>query len=203
MNTQVIQQGIKDTTYFTSDWHLGDRRLGTNGLPNVFYRPFENEEQQNVSIITNLFKEFSDGDTLWHLGDVLVEKTSSAVAQLEELKRRFPSSEFNLVVGNYDDDKIDFLKNYFHNIYQGKALRLVTAEGEEIDTYLNHYPRKCKPKRQVYDLCLTGHIHGLWKIQEKIINVGVDTWHFKPISLDTILFCYNAMNSHYDENVFF
>lgn len=27
--------------YFTSDWHLGDDRIGINGKPNLFYRPFK------------------------------------------------------------------------------------------------------------------------------------------------------------------
>lgn len=35
-----------------------------------------------------------------------------------------------------------------------------------------------------------------------MINVSVDAWHFKPVSETEILFCYNAMQNFYDENVF-
>lgn len=50
--------------------------------------------------------------------------------------------------------------------------------------------------------CLTGHIHSLWKVQPKMINVGVDAWNYRPVSEDEILFCWNAMQNFYDENVF-
>ena len=42
----------------------------------------------------------------------------------------------------------------------------------------------------------------LWKIQKNIINVGVDVWHFKFVSLEEINFTINAMENYYDENVF-
>ena len=35
-----------------------------------------------------------------------------------------------------------------------------------------------------------------------MINVGVDAWHFKPVSLEEILFTKKAIECHYDDNVF-
>lgn len=36
------------------------------------------------------------------------------------------------------------------------------------------------------DWLLHGHIHDLWKIKGKQINVGCDVWDYGPVSLDTI-----------------
>lgn len=36
------------------------------------------------------------------------------------------------------------------------------------------------------DWLLHGHVHDMWKIKGKQINVGVDVWDFAPVSADTI-----------------
>lgn len=189
--------------WFTSDWHLGDDRIGINGNPNLFYRPFISVDDQNHSIINKFVTSgFVDGDELWHLGDVLYDPEDHLY--LYWLKMRFPNSKFNLVVGNYDEDKLDILEKYFDNIYTDYFVNLdFTVKG----IYLNHYPIKCKQELErrdpsPWDFAITGHIHGLWKVQRNLINVGVDAWHFKPVSEDEIKFCWNAVQKFYDENVF-
>ena len=71
--------------------------------------------------------------------------------------------------------------------------------------HLNHYPNKCNEYLKLTNqqtLCLTGHIHGLWRVQKNIINVGVDAFHFQPVSIEEVALIYNAMLNHYDNNVF-
>jgi calcineurin-like phosphoesterase family protein len=34
---------------------------------------------------------------------------------------------------------------------------------------------------------LHGHVHNLWKVKDKMINVGVDVWDYKPVSVDQIM----------------
>lgn len=189
--------------WFTSDWHLGDDRLGINGKPNLFYRPFKSIEEQNSKILNEFYdSDFRDGDELWHLGDVLYDVNEHF--WLNPLRARYPNSKFNLIIGNYDEDKLDVLGKYFDNMVDSAFLHIGnTVKG----VYLNHYPINCKKElydgeRQRWDFTITGHIHGLWKVQPKMINVGVDAWHFKPVSEDEILFCWNAMQKFYDENVF-
>lgn len=185
--------------YFTSDWHLGDPRLGINGKPNLFYRPFKSIEEQNTVILDSFFKSsFEDGDELWHLGDVLYDVEDHIL--LSPLKARYPNSRFNLIVGNYDEDRLDILDKYFDNIRQFDTIQIGSYS-----VFLDHYPEKCKFQLAEFvgqDFAITGHIHGLWKVQPKMINVGVDAWHFKPVSETEILFCWNAMQKFYDENVF-
>jgi calcineurin-like phosphoesterase family protein len=189
--------------YYTSDWHLGDDRLGIDNKPNVFFRPFSSVEENNTTIMKNLFKEFKDGDTLWHLGDVIVKDIEGSEAHLQQMRSMYPNSQFNLVLGNYDTDKVNILSKYFNSIHEDFNL---VSFSNDLLIYLNHYPSKCKekvdPESSEYSFAITGHIHSLWKVQRKIINVGVDAWHFKPVSHNQILFCWNAMQNHYDGEVF-
>ena len=188
--------------YYTSDWHLGDDRLGINGKPNVFYRPFYLVEENNKTIMNNLYKYFKDGDILWHLGDVIVDDIKGSEAYLEQMRSMYPNSQFNLILGNYDVDKVNILSKYFHNIHE--EFNLVSFS-DNLMIYLYHYPSKCKQKIEEdseYTFAITGHIHSLWKVQKNIINVGVDAWHFKPVPHSEIMFCWNAMLNHYDGDVF-
>lgn len=63
---------------------------------------------------------------------------------------------------------------------------------------LVHYPVDAKSDK----MNIVGHIHGLWKVQPNMINVGVDAWHFRPVPETTISFIHNAIKNYYDKNVF-
>lgn len=177
--------------WFTSDWHLGEDRIGINGKPNLFYRPFESIEQQNATMLRNFINSgFKDGDELWHLGDVVYKdwdeefpfEYPSAKYCLQILRKKFSNSKFHLIIGNYDEDKLDYLQNYFDDIQHAYQVFINDA-----NYFMNHYPINCKnilaedSTLQVprYDFAITGHIHGLWKVQKGMVNVGVDAWHFK------------------------
>lgn len=180
--------------YFTSDWHLGDDRIGINGKPNLFYRPFSSVAEQDREIFNRIdFSGIEAGDTLYHLGDVFYNEGDFQMHIMENIKKRLKSVKMILIEGNYDVGKTDLLSNFFDDI---KDSDNVEIGGNTF--YLNHYPVNCIGSEP----SLTGHIHGLWKVQKGMINVGVDAWHFMPVSEETILFCWNAMQNHYDENVF-
>ena len=186
--------------YFTSDWHLGEDRIGINGKPNLFYRPFHSVEQQDFEILKQFkMSGFSDGDTLYHLGDVIFNLLDSGEKVLEDIRNTYPKSKLVLVKGNYDTkDKMPILCSFFDELVNDYTL-------DYFDfglCYLNHYPTKTLDLMQEARLGITGHIHSLWKVQKHLINVGVDAWNFKPVSEDEIKFCFNAMQKFYDDDVF-
>jgi calcineurin-like phosphoesterase family protein len=192
--------------YFTADWHLGDNRIGVEGKPNLLQRPFSSVLEMNETIIGNFCKTFKDGDTLYHLGDVLYSTDYSLGEEyLAFIRKIYPNSKFVLIEGNYDTDKLDVLGNYFDEIHKNLHLKI---DGVFLPTYLDHYPVNCADMlndttKSGNLFTLTGHIHGLWKIQRNMINVGVDVWHFLPVSVNQISFNYNAMINHFvnDKNV--
>lgn len=177
--------------YYTSDWHLGEDRIGINGKPNVFFRNFKSVAEEDNTILNNFRKKFKDGDTLIHVGDVIYNMESSL--KLVQLFKEYPNSTFELIIGNYDEDKLDFLRTVFDTVERSG---IVKVKGREY--YINHYPENCIEK----DFSICGHIHGLWKVQKNMINVGVDAWHYEPVSEDQIDFARTGCEKHYDKNVF-
>lgn len=170
--------------YFTSDWHLNETRIGDF---NPFFRPFKSVQEQNDTIIRNLNDIVQPNDELYHLGDVAVDEEGVRLLELVKCQNRI------LIIGNYDEDKLNLLAKYFGDIKEEMDLRV-----GNIDCYLNHYPVNGIPDK----FNITGHIHGLWKVKPNMVNVGTDAWHFRPVSEKDILFIYNAIKNHYDDNVF-
>lgn len=170
--------------YFLSDTHFGDPRLNLYNRELIASSP---EEVDNL-IISNYNKLVADSDTVYFLGDIAYNPEKiSLINNLKGYKI--------LIKGNYDD-KIDdsILKTYFNEVYSENLI--IEIGGEKF--HLNHYPSKCVDTMAN----LTGHIHGLWKVQRNMINVGVDAWHMMPINEEMITFVYNAIRKYYDENVF-
>ena len=64
--------------------------------------------------------------------------------------------------------------------------------------YLTHEPLDCK-----YNVfCLFGHIHEKCMCKKFGFNVGIDCSNYSPFSENEVLFYKNAIQNHYDNNVF-
>lgn len=199
------------TTWFTSDWHLGDNRLGQNiGSPNLLFRPYKSADEGDNILYDNIeLSGFQNGDVLYHLGDVEQSHTPSSEDFLFALRHKYPDSKFILVRGNYDThDRDERLKYLFNEIHERELIiDFKDINDNPIKLYLSHYPLDCLKRDDVY-ACITGHIHSLWKLKMNkkgvpVLNVGVDAWHLLPVheySVKTIL---NGAFHFYDENVFF
>jgi len=182
--------------YFASDFHFGDPRIeNSEKYQNVFMRPFLTQYSQNYKIMSELISNIDHEDELYVIGDVLYDVDYKHVLNnLPKCKRII------LIKGNYDDDKLDVLSEFFHEIHDELTIQI-----NGMDFYLNHYPTKVREylKHKPGVFGITGHIHGLWKIKPNMVNVSTDAWHFKPVSEKEILFIKNAAEKYYDENVFF
>lgn len=173
--------------YFTSDWHLFETR------PHLFHR-FDMTTEKMKQSLSRQVEEISKNDPeaeYYHLGDVNYNNPDFYfIQQLKEISNGRP---WHLLYGNHDEQFRDILAATFD-----------TAQDElwlDIDNkyaYLNHYPVKCRDK----EFAITGHIHSLWKVQPNMINVGVDAWNFNIVSEKMIIFTREAIEKHYDENVF-
>ena len=86
------------TKYFTSDWHLNEKRIGKS--LNLFFRPFESVEEQNRTILDNLNKVVKENDELYVLGDVCMDLEAVDLLKQINCKNRV------LIIGNYDEDKL-------------------------------------------------------------------------------------------------
>lgn len=175
--------------FFISDTHFNDDRLNLYGRDLLF----KTKEEVNYNIVNNWNKIVKPTDLVIHLGDIAMNE--DGLNLLNKCNGRKI-----LIKGNYDESETskfdisdELLLRYFDEVLVEKT---IIIGGEPV--YLNHFPEKGKSDY----FNLVGHIHGLWKVQRNMINVGCDAWNYQPISEDTIIFFMNAIRKYYDINVF-
>ena len=162
--------------WFTSDTHFGSERT-----LKLSQRPFKTVSRMDTEIIDNWNSVVSPRDTVYHLGDF---GDYTRARQLE--------GNIILIKGNYEENCM--VEDVFSEVKNSYYFEL--SGGENI--FLNHYPSKHDP----YKFNLFGHVHKLCMIKRYGLNVGTDCHNFYPIDLETVLFYKNAIENHYDNEVF-
>lgn len=156
---------------FSADMHLNHEKI-------IKYckRPFTDVNQMNTTIINNCNQISSSETTLYHIGDYCLY--SQAI---------FFESFFNC--------KIVHIKGN-HDKFRSISTALIKLG--RLTCMLTHYPPYSVLEiPEDVDLVLTAHVHNyyLYKIidypQEykrkiPLINVGVDVWDFKPVTIKQI-----------------
>lgn len=181
-----FKQSKEAKRWVTSDWHLGEDRFA------IMQRPFQTQEEMIETLVERHNAVVSQDDITYLLGDVCYQKYPEFLRHVD----RFNGKKI-LVRGNHDRDlAYGHLTQYFEEIIpEGGGISL---EIEGIPCYLTHYP-SCAV---VDKFNLVGHIHGAWKYQLNMVNVGVDANHFRPHNLDEFVpFAVKAVTEFYDEDV--
>lgn len=172
-------------TWLTSDWHLGENRFDLMG------RPFTSTEQHNNTILTNHNSVVAKDDIVYVVGDVVYQKAPEYLDFLYQFNGRKI-----LIRGNHDAVFTDEqLSHYFEDIIEEGSGVDLTVDG--IECWLTHYPTTSKTDK----FNLVGHIHGAWKYQLNMVNIGVDVNHYFPVNANKVPFYFNTIKNHYDDDV--
>lgn len=157
--------------WFTADWHLGHHNI-------IKYanRPFQDVREMNNLILKNYKEMVQEDDDVYFLGDLTLCNRDQK-SRIEKWINKLPGHK-RLVLGNHDNLEpftyldIGFIQVCTHIILKSKFA-------------LIHDPAMglCFPNKYI----LHGHIHNISKIIKKnYLNVGVDVWDFKPVSIEDI-----------------
>lgn len=182
--------------YFTSDQHYWHANV-------IKYcnRPYADMQEMNEALVKNWNDIVKPEDTVYCLGDF-----SLAFRPVETITPRLMGTKY-LVPGNHDfchsynkksrnpERKAEWVKKYENNGW------IVLPEQTTLDipgaatVQLCHHPyvfdrfddkyERWRPKDDGRWL-LCGHVHEKWKLGNRMINVGVDQWDFKPVSIEEI-----------------
>jgi calcineurin-like phosphoesterase family protein len=164
--------------YFTSDLHFNH-----DNIIKYCNRPFKNAQEMNEKIIENWNNIVKPEDTVFHLGDFLM-----CGGDYHEFEKRL-------------NGKIIFIKGN-HDKRLTKAVESITFKHDKYTIFMKHILNFHEmmgdsiPKDM--DFILVGHVHDIWKSKLSsivnikghkvfMINVGVDQWDFKPITMDEII----------------
>jgi calcineurin-like phosphoesterase family protein len=158
------------TTHFTADTHFGHESIIAMSA-----RPFSNVEEMNEAMIANWNAVVATGDNVWHVGDFAhrcdLKRKRSIFSRLNGSK--------HLVPGNHDDN--DTLSLGWASIGQ---IRQIVVDGQRL--VLCHYGMRTWPGSRRGALHLYGHSHGTLPGNSQSLDVGVDCWSFRPVTLADI-----------------
>lgn len=188
---QAIKMFGEQKIYFTSDTHFGSNRT-----LELLRRPFESVEEMDNAMIEKWNAKVTPNDIVCHIGDF------GNFDVLDKLKGKVV-----LILGNYEKED---MKDNYNNDFQAYRSALIakgfldvvqdglTIKINDENVYLTHEPLNCK--KNCFNLF--GHVHKGCMCKSFGLNVGVDCFDYNPATLDDVLFFKNAIENHYDGNIF-
>jgi len=193
-------------TYFTSDEHYWHENV-------IKYcgRPFKDVKEMNEAIIINHNMIVTPEDTVYRLGDF-----SLAFRAVELYAPRLMGIK-KLIPGNHDflhsyhkrsrnkenhEKWIEKYQEYGFEVLPEQFVLDIPGVGTfnlchhpyagPYELYESHDKYEKWRMKDDGRILLCGHVHEKWKTRRSpngtlMINVGVDVWDFKPVSLDEIV----------------
>ncbi len=187
--------------YFTSDTHFNHKNV--IGYCN---RPYANTFEMDKALIQNWNNTVKkDNEHVYVLGDFAMCGTKYMKEILSQLK-----GHKILVKGNHDKDAATMFEMGFDKVVENE---LISMGNQKV--LLSHFPyhpikqhntwndkvvlhqmddhvdNRYLHKRILDDgktILLHGHVHQAWKTKgERMINVGVDVWDYKPVNHEQLI----------------
>jgi calcineurin-like phosphoesterase family protein len=158
------------TLFFTSDTHFGDHRT-----LNIHKRPFGSVAEMDALLVERWNAAVRPEDEVWHLGD-FSRKAGDVPALLARLNGRK-----HLVCGNNDPSGTAEAEGW-ESVQHYAELKV-----EDRLLVICHYPFRSWNSQHRKSINLHGHSHGKLKPLPRQIDVGVDAWEFRPVSLEQLL----------------
>lgn len=159
-------------------WVTADTHFFHKNICELAHRPFDSVEDMNETIIGNWNSAVGPKDEVYHLGDFALGRRVDIEATLDKLNGRI-----HLIKGNHDQVIKGTLAERFVWVKERYSLR----DGDD-RFVLDHYPLASWHKAHRGAMMLHGHCHGTLIGGEQLprIDVGVDSWGYAPVALDTI-----------------
>jgi calcineurin-like phosphoesterase family protein len=170
-------------TFFSSDHHFGHRNI-------IAYceRPFKDVNHMHEAMIERWNELVEPDDVVYHLGDFCMsppEEWAKFAHRLAGRKILVPGNHDRLRTTTAGEKRASGFEVLDKNV-------VVMVDGLQV--WLNHYPLASEDHRKLvrpappaeYDIALCGHVHQHWRAKGGVVNVGVDVWNFRPISMEQI-----------------
>lgn len=162
-----------------ANWFTADPHFGHDNIIDFCNRPFSRTDEMDEYILRQYKVRVLPEDDLWILGDFAVGKaTNQKRERLRGLFSQIPGRK-HLILGNHDRPWVRNLP--WESV---KEMADVLVDGRRL--FLCHYPMITFPGARRKALQLFGHVHSNWPGTRNSVNVGVDLWDFRPVSLAEI-----------------
>jgi calcineurin-like phosphoesterase family protein len=158
--------------FFTADTHFGH-----GGALRLFRRPFASIHEMDEALIRRWNEQVGPADEVWHLGDFAVRRSAAEMTRILAALH----GKVHLIAGNNDSPETVALRDL------ASVRHYVELEMEGAHLVLCHYPFRSWNRMARGAINLHGHCHGRLKRVPRQLDVGVDVWDFRPISLEEVL----------------
>jgi calcineurin-like phosphoesterase family protein len=158
--------------HFTSDTHFGHA-----GARALYRRPFGSVAEMDAAMVERWNTVVGPDDEVWHLGDFALGVPAVAMA---ELLARLHGRK-HLIIGNNDPPATTSLAGW------SSVQPYAETEVDGVGIVLCHYAFRTWRNMSRGWLNLHGHSHGRLKSLPRQIDVGVDAWDFRPVTLAQLL----------------
>lgn len=172
------------TLFFTADTHFGHQNIITFSK-----RPYISTEEMDAALIANWNATVQEDDIVYHLGDFSFGRANRANEILPML-----NGEKHLIKGNHDKGSI--LSNPDWASVRDYA-ELPAIEGFHPKLVLYHYPIQDWNNRFHGAMHLHGHVHGTLPLTTERMDMGVDVWGYKPVSIQEIMLIRSMLPAYY------
>jgi len=154
--------------WFTADTHFGHARV-----IELARRPFASLAEMDETLIARWNERVAPGDHVYHLGDFAFADHNLYLPRLNGEKR--------LIRGNHDHS------NRIRKAEGWRAIDdMLAIETDGVAIVLCHYGLRVWKRSHRGALHFYGHSHGSLPGDSQSIDVGVDCWDFRPVSLAEI-----------------
>jgi calcineurin-like phosphoesterase family protein len=188
-------------------WFISDEHFWHRNVIRLCTRPFSDLNNMHQELIKRFNALVKPEDTVIHCGDFCFGSGGRAREILSQLNGRHI-----LVMGNHDKGMISMMNAGFILVVSELALRIGNKK-----VLVKHYPyrpawirRKWNRLFKPYELkhlerrppnnggwLIHGHTHRKEKLINKMINVGVDSCNYRPVSFSEIeSIIYQYENNH-------
>jgi calcineurin-like phosphoesterase family protein len=179
----------KTKIFFTSDTHFSH----TNCIK-YDNRPFKDADEMNNVMIDNWNKKVPKDGIVFHNGDLGMQPLDVLVDILYSLNGKIflikGNHDKNLISPNSENplkikliERFEWIKDYYELWVQDSNL-----ESKKQLFCMMHYPMACwNLSHYGQSIMLHGHSHGNFKGPGKILDVGVNSHNYTPLSYQEVL----------------
>lgn len=161
-------------------WFTSDEHYGHSNIIKYTNRPFKHVDEMNETLIANHNALVKPEDEVYHLGDFAFR---SHVNYL----RRLHGKHF-LIKGNHEGH--DWKNAGFVWVKEVATVRVTITNitpNLTQDVFLSHYAHRRWNRAHHGVWHLFGHSHGQLEDYCKSCDVGVDSWGYKPVSIEQLI----------------
>jgi calcineurin-like phosphoesterase family protein len=168
-------------TFFCADTHFG--RAGLLSPRMALPRPFESIAAHEHALVAAWNEAVRPDDIVWHLGDFAYRCSLDYAASIQARL----NGRIHLVGGNHDVGLGERLEWAGPVVDVQRVFVQDPGMSRRQAIFLSHYAHVTWPHAWHGDLHLYGHSHGSLPATRTNLDVGVDCWDWRPVTLGQIL----------------